>query len=281
MAIWIYEESRPHDYERDEKNVDRSERFIVSTPDSCPYCRSLLVVLAGKPLREDAYKGMMCHERVLLGCQSCGWWSASLLDAEAPFMTHDGGYAYLYRSHGVLKELNPADVSIPIEELRTYLIAKYRDRFDVHPRNYEQIVGSVFSDFGFRVRVTSYSGDGGIDVFVLDGDDEATVGVQVKRYRGKITAEQIRSFVGALMLQGLTAGIYVTTSSYERGAVRTANAAESQLGLPVTLMDARRFYDALKLAQRETHLDPDDPSAPYFDRWRNMKKGLKEWGSSW
>jgi restriction system protein len=198
----------------------------------------------------------------------------------------------------VLRHLNLADLSVPTDELRAYLLARYGDRFDVHPRKYEEIVGGVFSDFGFRVRVTSFSGDEGIDILVLDGDDDATVGVQVKRYKGKISAEQIRSFVGALVLQGLTTGIYVTTSSYEKGAHRTVAAAE-QLGVGVTLLDAMTFYEALKITTRSTHWDVQDPSAAYYGCWQDINAYLSDspvgsgagrkwldtagyvWGSSW
>jgi len=52
-------------------------------------------------------------------------------------------------------------------------------------------VASVFRDCGFHARVTSYSGDGGIEVILERGDE--TIGVQVKRYKSAIDAEQIRS----------------------------------------------------------------------------------------
>ncbi|HVR98701.1 MAG TPA: restriction endonuclease [Thermoanaerobaculia bacterium] len=276
MTIWTYREGRVV-----ASPPSSSERFDLSREAVCSYCASALDVLAGTPLPEFAMKGMNFHGRSLLGCPSCGWWRASFLTASAPFETHDGGFAYLRQSCGVLKDLDLTDLSIPVEELRSYLIARYGDRFDVHPKRYEDIVGAVFSDFGFRVRVTSFSGDEGIDVFVLDGNDDATVGIQVKRYKGKISAEQIRSFVGALVLQGLTSGIYVTTSSYERGAVLTANASLDRLGVGVALMDASKFYDALKITARKALWDPEDLSAPYHHCWQNIEKVHTIWGSSW
>lgn len=65
---------------------------------------------------------------------------------------------------------------------------------DVHPRVLEQIVCSIFKDLGYKARVTAYSADGGVDV-ILDGANDNTVGVQVKRYKQerRIEAEQIRS----------------------------------------------------------------------------------------
>jgi restriction system protein len=83
----------------------------------------------------------------------------------------------------------------------------------MHPRRFEELVGAIFSDSGHRVRVTSYSCDNGIDSAVLEGPGDTLIGVQVKRYRNTIIAEQIRSFAGALVLGGITKGVLVTTSS--------------------------------------------------------------------
>jgi restriction system protein len=115
---------------------------------------------------------------------------------------------------------------------------------------------------GYNVRVTAYSGDDGIDV-ILDGPGNDVIGVQVKRYKGSIEVEQIRAFTGALVLGGLTKGIFVTTSRFQAGAVGTVDRL-SRRGYRIELMDADRFYDALKIAQRARYEFKDDPTAPYF-----------------
>src|SRR5579864_9513471 len=271
MAIWTYEESRSADLA-----FGLGDQCHLNT---CLFCDSPLLCLAGRDFgttglhaRAEERRGLCDDYSQLQGCPKCGWWVSTLLTGRAPFKQHDDGYLSLYRACGTLRDLDLADISVPIEELRAYLLAKYEDRFHVHPKKYEDIVGSVFSDFGFRVRVTSYSGDDGIDAIVLDGNDDATIGIQVKRYRGKITAEQIRSFVGALVLQGLTTGVYVTTSSYQIGAERTVSAAQDLPGVRVSLMDAQRFYNALKITQRTSHFDAADRSAPYFRCWKEMSR---------
>lgn len=294
MPIWTHAELG----RKMKEHPDRGEGFLLGK--TCDYCASPMLILAGNKLPESAFKGMNICEAALLGCPACGWWTALSLRGAAPFETHDGGFAELRQISGVLRNLDLKDVSVPLQELRAYLIARYGDRFDVHPRKYEEIVGGVFSDFGFRVRVTSYSGDEGIDVFVLDGADNATVGVQVKRYRSKISAEQIRSFVGALALQGLTSGIYVTTSDFERGAQRAAASAQSRVGIGITLLDAKRFYEALRISTRATHWDAEDKTAPYYELWKGIEEYVNDaplptgkrakswiesadyiWGSSW
>jgi restriction system protein len=264
----------------------------------CVYCNEPMRILAGSHLPSTLIKGMREHVAALRGCSACGWWNVSSVLAEAPYHYYDAGYVELRQVSGVLRNLDLTDLSIPTNELRSYLVARYSDRFDVHPRKYEEIVAGVFSDFGFRVRLTSFSGDEGIDIFVFDGDDNKTVGVQVKKHKGKIAAEQIRAFVGALQLQGLTSGIYVTTSSYQRGAVRTAVEAGERLGLAVKLLDAQRFYSALQITSRPSHLEPEDATAPHYQPWRDVRAYLSAgdqrwtnmpwlenadyiWGSSW
>ena len=294
MSIWTYAELG----RRLNEQPDRNDGIVLKK--TCAYCSSPMVTLAGDDLPESAFKGMNATEGALLGCPACGWWTVLSLRGAAPFQTHDGGFAELRQVSGVLKNLDLNDLTLPLQEVRAYLIARYADRFRIHPRKYEEIVGGVFSDFGFRVRVTSYSGDEGIDVFVLDGQDNATVGVQVKRYRSKISAEQIRSFVGALALQGLTTGIYITTGEYEKGAQRTAASAQPRVGIGITLLDAKRFYEALRVSTRATLWNAEDDTAPYHELWQGVKEYMNDsplptgqrakswlemaeyvWGSSW
>ena len=272
MSIWTYGETCSR-----RSQPDRSDHFTLRT--NCSYCASPMVVLAGTALAGVVSKGANAQQAGLLGCPTCGWWSALSVLAAAPYQTYDGGFCEVRQLSGVLRNLDITDLSVPSEELSAYLLARYGDRFAVHPRKYEEIVAGVFSNFGYKVRVTSFSGDEGIDIFIFDGDNNATVGVQVKRYKGKISAEQIRSFVGALLLQGLTYGIYVTTGAYERGAYRTGAVAAERLGIGVTLLDAKRFYEALQITTRTTHWSPDDPSAPYYKCWHDISEFLTSFRS--
>ena len=175
------------------------------------------------------------------------------------------------RSAAVLKKLNTSDISIPSNELCRYLVANYSDRFNIHPKQYEDIVAGVFKDFGYRVRTTSYTGDKGIDVFVLDGEGNDTAGIQVKRYKGKIEAEQIRSFAGALILNNVTTGVFVTSSSYRSGARSTASDFISR-GLDISLWDADDFYNKLRITRRPLYSRPNEQSAAYFDLWTGKKE---------
>lgn len=180
-------------------------------------------------------------------CRLCGWWTA--------YRVHQGDHprtAHLYECYdgivGSLREFDPADISLPIEDVRRYLQINQDRVYDLHPRVFEEVVGSVFKDHGWQVKVTAYTGDDGVDVVLTSG--AKTVGVQVKKNKKqrKVEAEQIRALAGALILNGMTEGVFVTTSSYRRGAMLTA-ANYCQRGYHVHLLDCKKFFEALEIAQ--------------------------------
>ena len=220
----------------------------VST-NSCLFCATPLTRLPEEPnaplLRLDHYGEEIQNRRDWV-CAACGWWK---VECDGLFLSHridvySSRSAYV--AAGALKDFDVTDIIVPLQEVRDFLTAKYERRFTMHPALFEQTVGSVFGDLGYSVVVTGRSGDGGIDVILQMGS--RTIGVQVKRYSTAIEAEQIRSLAGALLLAGITTGVFVTTSHFQRGAVSTAQGYVKR-GYAIELVDADRFYDALRLAQ--------------------------------
>jgi restriction system protein len=160
-----------------------------------------------------------------------------------------------------LREFNLTGTSEPIEEIRSYLAANYDARSKIHPRVFEETVASVFRGLGYDARVTAYSGDDGIDV-VLDGPDDQLIGIQVKRQANRVAVKAIRELAGALLIGGYTRGIFVTTSDFQSGAQRTADLSALS-GKPIELLNAEKFFDALKLVQRKMYVDNGDSTAPF------------------
>lgn len=214
--------------------------------DKCIYCSTPLYRFPAEAF-EVNNKRLFVQLSI---CVCCGWWTV--------YRVHQGGNPRFEGIEGYsatvgsLKELDVTDISAPLDEVRQYFLAKNDSIFMAHPRLFEEVVCSVFKDCGWDARVTAYSGDDGIDV-ILDGTDGTTVGVQVKRYRSdqRIEAEQIRSLAGALMLGGHTHGVFVTTSSYRKGAVNTAQGLTKR-GYRIDLLDATQFLEALGIAQLRT-----------------------------
>ena len=268
MPIWTYRDEREHP-------------LTLASESPCAYCGSNLAELGSDYLNpgqllegQTSIRGLDRDTRkTLYVCVACGWWVIRSFYREVLYPdTHIGEL----RASGVLKKLDSADLTLPSEELRQYLTAQYQNRFKVEPRQYEELVAAVFRNVGYSVRLTSFSGDDGIDIFVFDGSDNSLVGVQVKRYRGKIEAEAIRAFEGALHLNGLTRGVFVTTSTFTSGAVRTSRRF-GEKGVAIELWDAERFYDRLQIAPCAPYENADQPDAPFAIAWRDVTHLREAW----
>ncbi len=205
-------------------------------------------------------RGDICErQRSIQICPICYWWSA-IDRAVLPAVRYQFWLINL-ASTATLIDFDVGDVSTPIDEIRRYLCQRYDARHSLHPRLYEQTIASVFRDIGYDAEATAYSNDGGIDV-VFRGTKGKRIGVQVKRRRRSVEVEQIRSFFGALILGGYTRGIFVSTSKFQRGAIRAAESA-SQKRMPIELVDADRFLDMLGIAQLANMPEPE--SCGFFD----------------
>lgn len=221
--------------------------------DDCIYCQASMLRLPANEFNMDR-KAVFIQ---LALCPLCGWWSV--------YRIHQGELprsAGMIESHsgsiGCLKEFDLNDISLPLEEVRRYLLAKKDSIFTIHPKLFEDIVCSVFKDCGWHARVTAYAGDDGVDI-ILDDSSGETIGVQVKRYKKerRIEAEQIRSLAGALLVGGHAKGVFITTSTFRKGA-RRASEELTSIGYPIELMDVERFFSALGIAQiRSLEFDED------------------------
>jgi restriction system protein len=194
---------------------------------------------------------ILAERRFLYICSLCGWWVA-IDRAILPAVEWQYWDTMLVAS-SVLKELDLSDIGIPSHEVRQYLMRRYDARRSLHPKIFEETVASVFRDHGYTATVTAYSNDGGIDI-ILRGKDNEQVGVQVKRRARSIQVEQIRAFLGALILGGYTRGIFVSASKYQCGALEAAR--RSTRYVPIELIDAQRFLELLEIAQLKDTPDP-------------------------
>jgi restriction system protein len=175
------------------------------------------------------------------------WSYRAIIEQQTLFGTPDNVWEVYYGTCGCLLHLGPENIDTPISEIKQYLGAKYDFRFAIHPRIMEETVASVFKNMGYTTLVTAFSGDSGIDVILTDASGNQ-IGVQVKRSKNAIKIEQIRSFLGALVLGKYTKGIFVTTSRYQAGCAQIVRDA-SNLGYFIDLFDADKFLEALKISQ--------------------------------
>jgi restriction system protein len=209
----------------------------------------------GVPARHVQPSGDLCDRHSVLHiCPMCGWWLA-VDRATLPAIEWQLWHITLI-STAVLQELDVSDINIPVSEVRRYLMRRFEARHSLHPRVFEETVASVFTDHGYTATATAYTCDGGIDV-VLVGNKEERIGIQVKRHKRSIQVEQIRAFLGALTLGGYTRGIFVASSKFQRGAKSLASYSTAR-HIPIELMDAARFFEALGVAQLNNAPTPED-----------------------
>ncbi|MDD4273318.1 MAG: restriction endonuclease [Desulfobacter postgatei] len=96
-----------------------------------------------------------------------------------------------------------------------------------------------------QVEVTGRSGDGGIDgkgIMRLSGLLSFHVIFQCKKYKGTVTASDIRDFRGA-MIGRADKGLFIITGTFTRDAIREATRDGAP---PIDLVDGDQLADKLK-----------------------------------
>lgn len=116
----------------------------------------------------------------------------------------------------------------------------------MEPHAFERLIQRLLRESGFiQVEVTGQSGDGGVDgkgIMRLGGLLSFHVIFQCKRYRGAVTASQVRDFRGA-MVGRADKGLLITTGNFTKDAVKEA----TRDGAPaIDLIDGDQLVNKLK-----------------------------------
>lgn len=186
----------------------------------------------------------------ILACPACGWWGQYAVGPN-----RDGYYEWEHVP-AALRTYAASDMDAPIDALRRELSRNPRTLERLHPTRTEELVGSVLGDFmDCEVIHTGRTGDGGIDLLLVQGEREYVV--QVKRRgvpgRGE-PVSVVREFLGAALLEGHDRGIFVTTATHFTPAARQAatRARSRRLVQKLHLVDRDRFLELLRLVSRKT-----------------------------
>lgn len=117
---------------------------------------------------------------------------------------------------------------------------------DMSPDAFERLAKRILRESGFiQVEVTGRSGDGGIDgkgIMRLSGLLSFHVIFQCKKYKGTVTASEIRDFRGA-MIGRADKGLFITTGTFTRDATKEATRDGAP---PIDLVDGDQLADKLK-----------------------------------
>lgn len=138
------------------------------------------------------------------------------------------------------------DIEIPDEAESWRSVLHHVLIHDISPDAFERLAKRILRESGFvQVEVTGRSGDGGIDgkgIMRLSGLLSFHVIFQCKKYKGTVTASDIRDFRGA-MIGRADKGLFITTGTFTRDAIREATRDGAP---PIDLVDGNQLADKLK-----------------------------------
>lgn len=137
------------------------------------------------------------------------------------------------------KSKTPLEDEIDVDESEEATLLEILQ--ELPPDGFERVCQRLLREAGFQeVRVTGKSGDGGIDGYgILEVNPLVSFNVlfQCKRYKGSVSASQIRDFRGA-MLGRADKGIIMTTGSFTIEAKREARRDGAP---PIEIVDGEKL----------------------------------------
>lgn len=239
----------------------------------CPICNNFVSKYHHTPpFVEDKYRPpepWIIMYPILYLCNSCNWWHST----KEGQMNGVGRNIYSPNIHyPVLEEIDISSNSIVIDDLKLNLLKNWEDRKLISAGAAESLVQSILKEhLSCDVHTSTanvHDPDGGIDLHVCSKNGDIISAVQVKRRISKKTesVSEIRNFVGALEIEGIKKGIFVTTADR---FTKTANKIPEKLKsinsrLELELIDGQRLFELLKCHIRPESLimppDVDDKS---------------------
>ena len=96
---------------------------------------------------------------------------------------------------------------------------------NLYPRQFERVIGYLFTKMGYKTELTPTSHDGGVDVIATQSEPakKQTVIIQCKRFDGNVGVTDVRDLLGTVTDRKATKGILVCTSSFTKHAIRFAD----------------------------------------------------------
>lgn len=113
------------------------------------------------------------------------------------------------------------------------------------PFAFERLAQRLLRECGFvEVNVTQKTNDGGIDgtgKLKINGMITFNIAFQCKRYKGSVSAKEIRDFRGSLK-SDVEKGVFITTGNFTQAAKKEASESGKK---SIDLMDGEEFIDKL------------------------------------
>jgi|LGOV01.1.fsa_nt_gb HJR/Mrr/RecB family endonuclease len=111
----------------------------------------------------------------------------------------------------------------------------YDEIINMNGYEFEQLIAELFNGIGYRAEVTKSSGDQGVDVILYKNSER--IGIQAKRYTGKVTNKAVQEIVAGVKHYNLDRGIVISTAEYTKSAIELAHSNNIELWGKQKLMD--------------------------------------------
>lgn len=146
----------------------------------------------------------------------------------------------------ILEDGDPSNDGIDtIEDTEPWKTELAETLHNMDPYAFERLSMLLLRECGFsQVSVTKKSGDGGIDgtgKLRINGIFSFNVAFQCKRFKGSVSAGDIRDFRGSLTTD-IEKGVFITTGTFTRAAREEASNAGKQ---QIDLIDGEEFINKL------------------------------------
>lgn len=116
------------------------------------------------------------------------------------------------------------------------------------PSQYEAAVAALYRAEGYQATVTGGSGDHGIDVIAVKGDER--IGIQAKHYAGgvrPVNAQMIRELLGAAAEYGCAKAVLATSGR----VLPEASEVARRIGIEIRHLDSEDLHTGLAPAETE------------------------------
>lgn len=143
-------------------------------------------------------------------------------------------------------------IDYAIEQLKSALADDLlAEVINMNEYDFEQLVVDLLVKMGYgkpeenKSAVTKKSGDGGIDGIVrADKFGFDAVYTQAKKWKSdsRIQSPEINKFLGAMVVQGATKGLFITTGQFSKGAIETAQKSPAH---KIVLVNGRQLAELM------------------------------------
>lgn len=254
-------QSSPHDSgKKIDSTIGNYYEQFYSSKRWCPTCSksTLLVITEEHPF--DLITGSEGHSLEIWFCQDCGWWNIkqeqTIPDRLMPAIIVDKLKQIRY---GLLRSFDLSDENLPLQILERELFKNKSSLYAIHYKKFEELSGAILKDFYHcDVRFCGRTGDGGIDLFLID--KSKPIAVQVKRRTKPNSVEfvsPVRELLSSTRLSRAKSAIFVSSASrFSKGAEQVASqAVELKLVEKFELIDVNRFFDIFHITRSKSVME--------------------------